>query len=217
MIDLLLATRSGGKLREIREMTAGSEATQRDSHPVTSSIRWRGLEQYPEIPDAPETGRTFLENATEKALYYEKATGLPALADDSGLEVDALQGQPGVDSAYFAGHPRDDSRNNARLIELLRGVPDECRTARFRCVMVFAVDGRVTASTQGAIEGRIIDVARGSNGFGYDPHFLVPSLGRTTAELPPVEKNAISHRGIALRAMLSEIAGWLRARSPVAP
>lgn len=200
MIELLLATRSAGKIREIREITARLD------------LRWHGLDAFPDIPDAPETGRTFLENATQKSLYYGRATNLPALADDSGLEVDALDGRPGVDSAYFAGHPRDDARNNARLVGLLRSIPDERRTARFRCVMVFSDAGRVVASTEGAIEGRIVDLPRGSNGFGYDPHFFVPSLGRTTAELSPNEKNAVSHRGIALRAMLTKIADWARPR-----
>lgn len=200
MIELLLATRSAGKIREIREITAGLD------------LRWHGLDDFPDVSDAPETGRTFLENATQKSLYYGRAANLPALADDSGLEVDALDGRPGVDSAYFAGHPRDDARNNARLIELLRSVPDEHRTARFRCVMVFSDGGRVIASSEGTIEGRIVDLPRGSNGFGYDPHFFVPSLGRTTAELSPGEKNAVSHRGIALRAMLARIADWARPR-----
>jgi XTP/dITP diphosphohydrolase len=204
MIDLLLATRSGGKIREIRELTADGP------------VRWHGLDEFPGLPDAPETGATFLENATQKSLYYGNATGRPALADDSGLEVDALGGRPGVDSAYFAGHPRDDGRNNAHLVALLRDIPEERRAAHFRCVMVFSEGGRVICSTEGSIAGRIIDVPRGSNGFGYDPHFLVPSLGCTTAELPSARKNAISHRGIALRAMLEKIAEWAQSRASVA-
>jgi XTP/dITP diphosphohydrolase len=116
-----------------------------------------------------------------------------------------------VNSASYAGRPRDDAANNRKLVAELRGVPLERRTARFRCVMVLAAAGRVLAQTEGVIAGLILDEPRGVNGFGYDPHFLVPSLGRTTAELPPQEKNAISHRGRALRAMLQRIAGFLAA------
>jgi XTP/dITP diphosphohydrolase len=195
-IELLLATSSAGKIREIRQAAAGP------------GWRWRGLDEFPHVPEAIEDGRTFAENARKKAVYYAHATGLPALADDSGLEVDFLGGLPGVDSAHYAGTPRDDAANNAKLVAALRGVPPVQRTARFRCVMAFADGGRVLFQTEGVIEGRIIDQPRGANGFGYDPHFYVPHLSRTTAELAPAEKNAISHRGQALRAMLDRIAEW---------
>lgn len=190
---LLLATRNPGKIAEIRRLTAGSGWT------------WRGLDEFPRTPDAPETGGAFSDNARQKATYYASATGLPAVADDSGLEVDALDGAPGVDSAHYAGPERDDAANNRKLIEALRGVPAVQRQARFRCVMALVSAGKTLAETSGAIEGLIIDTPRGTNGFGYDPHFLVPSLGRTMAELTPAEKNAISHRGQALRAMLAEL------------
>lgn len=195
-LTLLLATRSAGKIREIREMAASQDWI------------WRGLDEFPAVPDATEDGATFLENACKKALFYNEATGLPALADDSGLEVDCLAGAPGVHSAYYAGHPRDDSANNAKLIAALRGISQEDRTARFRCVLVLADHGKILLQTEGTIEGEIVDEPRGVNGFGYDPHFLVPRLGKTTAELPAPEKNAISHRGQALRAMLPKLAAW---------
>lgn len=189
--EFLLATRSPGKIREIREMVA----------PL--GWVWRGLDDFPHAPDVPETGATFAENATLKALAYADATGLVALADDSGLEVERLGGAPGVHSAYYAGLPRDDHANNRKLLEALRGVPPEERTARFCCVMVLAAPGRVLHRTHGVVAGRIIDAPRGANGFGYDPLFLLPERGLTTAELSPAEKHTISHRGQALREMLA--------------
>jgi XTP/dITP diphosphohydrolase len=188
---ILLATRSAGKIREIRQMAP--------------QITWRGLDEFAGVPEALEDGESFAENARKKALIYSARTGLPALADDSGLEVDALDGAPGIHSAYYAGQPRDDAANNRTLVAALCGVPPERRSARFRCVMVLARGQDVVAQTEGVIEGVIVDAPRGENGFGYDPHFFVPRLGKTTAELPPHEKNAISHRGQALRAMMAEI------------
>lgn len=194
MIELLLATRSAGKIREIEQLSRGA------------GWRWRGLNEFPDVPEAVEDGSTFRENALRKAAFYSQQTGLIALADDSGLEVDALSGEPGVHSAYYAGMPRDDAANNRKLVAALRGVPLDRRTARFRCAMTLADGAAILAETDGAIEGVIIDEPRGANGFGYDPHFLVPELGRTTAELPPDQKNEISHRGRALRAMFRRMA-----------
>ena len=193
MVDVLLATQNPGKVREIRAIAAGL------------SLCWHGLDEYPGLPDAQETGATFAENARLKALHFAVLTGLATLADDSGLEVDALGGAPGVHSARFAGEPKDDLANNRKLMALLRDVPAPRRAARFRCAMAFVRDGRVVAETDGAFEGRIVDEPRGTNGFGYDPHFLVPDLGLTAAELPSDVKNARSHRGQALRAMLARI------------
>lgn len=190
---ILLATRSAGKLRELEQLTAGS------------AIKWVSLNAFPEVPEAVEDGATFAANAEKKARHYAAATGLPALADDSGLEVDALDGAPGVHSAYYAGLPRDDAANNRKLIAALSEVPPEQRTARFRCVMVYVADGKVIHRSEGAIEGLIIDAARGAHGFGYDPHFWVPAHGCTTAEMAPEQKNAVSHRGQALRAMLAQL------------
>lgn len=197
MATILLATGNPGKLRELRELTAGAPLT------------WRSLADFPDVSEAVEDGATFVENARKKALHYHAATGLPALADDSGLEVDCLAGAPGVHSAYYAGLPRDDARNNQKLVAALAGVPDRERVARFRCVMAFAAGGEVRFETVGSVEGLIVDLPRGSNGFGYDPHFLLPDRGCTTAELPPADKNAISHRGQALRAMLRHLRAWV--------
>ncbi len=195
---ILAATRNAGKLREIREITAGTP------------LVWHALDEFAEIGDVEESGATFAENARLKALHYAQLTGLATLADDSGLEVDALGGAPGVRSARFAGLPRDDAANNRKLLRLLADVPAARRTARFRCAMAFVRDGQVVLEGDGTFEGSICDEARGSNGFGYDPHFLVPELGLTAAELPAAEKNASSHRGQALRRMLQQIEALYR-------
>ncbi len=192
--DILLATHNAGKVREIRRLGA------------QQGWRWHGLDDFPDVPEAVEEADSFAENARHKALHYAAATGLPTLADDSGLEVDCLGGAPGAQSARYAGTPRDDDANNRKLVAALAGVPLEERTARFRCVMAFARPGELLAETQGMVEGLIIDEPRGDNGFGYDPHFLLPARNKTMAELPPNEKNALSHRGQALRAMLPKIA-----------
>ncbi len=187
---LLIATSNLGKLREIEAVFASLR------------LQFEDLRQYPDLAAAVEDADTFMANAEKKALHYAEQTGLPALADDSGLEVDCLGGRPGVRSARFAGSHGDDQANNAKLIELLRDVPLEERSARFRCAIVVADGGAVLARAEGAIEGLIINEPRGENGFGYDPHFLVPDLGKTTAELAPEHKNRISHRGQALRSIL---------------
>jgi XTP/dITP diphosphohydrolase len=153
----------------------------------------------PAPPPPEEPHRVFVANAIEKALWYANASGLLTLADDSGLEVDALGGEPGVDSAYFAGRPSDDARNNAKLLRELEGVPDARRTARYRCVLVLASPGCVLFVSEGACEGRIAHAPRGSAGFGYDPLFLVDGGPRSFGELEPDEKDRISHRGRALQ------------------
>ena len=195
---IVIATTNPGKLREIREVTADLD------------VEWLALGQFGPLPEVVEDGATFEDNAAKKALHYAGCTGLWALADDSGLEVDALGGRPGVHSARFAGPVQNDAANNAKLIAELRGVPQERRTARFRCALALAGDGCILASADGKIEGVIIDPARGDNGFGYDPHFLLPDAGRTTAELPPTHKNRISHRGRALHALRPKLAALLR-------
>ena len=152
-----------------------------------------------------ETGDSFLANATAKARHAARVSGLAALADDSGLEVDALGGAPGVRSARYSGG--DDAANRALLLRELHGVPEAQRGARFRCVLVLARPGAEAAPmvASGLWEGRIAHAERGASGFGYDPVFLVPELGRTAAELTPDEKNARSHRGQALRALAAEL------------
>ena len=197
MIEILLATHNAGKVREIRQMTSDTD------------FRWRGLDDFPDVPPAIESESTFAGNARLKAQHYAAATGLPTLADDSGLEVDCLDGAPGVHSARYAGEPKSDAANNRKLIESLRGVPLKSRTARFRCAVALVRDGEVLAEADGSVEGLIQDEPRGDNGFGYDPHFLIPTRGKTMAELPAEEKNAISHRGQALRAILPKITDLL--------
>jgi len=191
---ILLATGNRGKFDEIAAEFADMP------------IRLLSLKDLPPMPEAEESGQTFEENACAKARYYAQRSGLLALADDSGLEVDALGGAPGVISARYAGEPCDDAANNAKLVRELAGVPRERRAARFRCVMALVEpSGEVLATAEGTIEGSILDQPRGQNGFGYDPHFLVPDLGKTTAEVSRQEKNAISHRGKATRAMKQKI------------
>jgi XTP/dITP diphosphohydrolase len=198
MRKLLIATTNAGKVRELRALL--------EALPVTLV----GLSDLDPIPAPEETGATFMENAEAKALYYAHATGLWTLADDSGLEVDALDGAPGVHSARYAGPDADDRANNTKLIRALAGVGDERRAARFRCAVALAGDGAILARATGSIEGRIIDKSRGANGFGYDPHFHVEAFGLTSAEMAPELKNRVSHRGRALAALLPELARILR-------
>lgn len=186
---LVVASGNAGKLREIGEILA----------PLA-------IEAVPQgafgVPEAEEPFRTFVENALAKARHAAAHTGLPALADDSGLCVAALGGEPGVHSARFAGEPKDDARNNALLVERLRGIDD--RAAHYACVMVLVrhADDPEPLIAIGRWHGEIVDTPRGAGGFGYDPYFLVPAFGRTAAELGADEKNAISHRGLALRRLL---------------
>ncbi len=191
--ELVIATRNPGKVREIQQILGGL------------GVRWRSLEEFGDIAEPDETGTIFAENARLKALYYAERTSCLVLTDDSGLEVDALNGRPGVESARFAGEQKSDADNNARLIRELRDVPEARRSARFRCAIALAESGRVLMETEGCIEGRIIDRPRGTNGFGYDPHFFVAECGATTAELSPEQKSRISHRGRALRALAERL------------
>lgn len=195
--ELLIATGNPGKAREFREML-GSER-----------IVWRDLSEFSGDQAVPETGSTFDENARLKASGYALRHHSWTLADDSGLEVDALNGQPGVYSARWAAmHDAGsgDAANNALLLQQLRDLPAGRRGARFVCVLALADPaGRIAVTTRATVEGRVLSAAVGENGFGYDPLFFVESLGRTTAELPAEQKHAISHRGKAARAL----AAWL--------
>jgi XTP/dITP diphosphohydrolase len=199
---LLLATGSSHKLAELRALL---------DLPAAELV---GLPDLGITDDAPEPGDTFLANATTKALHYAGVSGLPTVADDSGLEVDALGGRPGVHTRRYAGPYATDEDNNAKLLAELAGFygPDE-RTARYRCVLVLAVDSEVRAVTRGTFEGRIAFEPRGTAGFGYDPIFEPngePAGGRTVGQLTATEKNAISHRAQAARAMaaLLRSSGW---------
>ncbi len=189
---ILIATSNPGKLREIRAVMADLP------------VDWCTLADLPPMPDAVEDADTFEGNAQKKALHYAGLSGLWTLADDSGLAVDVLGGAPGVKSARYAG-TGDDLDNNRKLVAALAQVPQADRTARFVCCLALAVEGEIRASARGTIEGQIIDAPRGTHGFGYDPHFWLPELGATTAELPPHHKNSISHRGNALRAIAPQI------------
>lgn len=205
---LVVATRNPGKLREIRDVLGGLSIS------VVDLAAWKGL------AEPVEDGETFAANARLKALYYARATGQWCLADDSGLAVDALGGSPGVRSARYAADAcapgaaqgQIDHANNARLLEQLRGVPDEKRTARFICHLALADPDGLLIEASGTVEGRIGHQMRGCNGFGYDPLFFLPELGCTTAELPPQEKNRISHRGAAVRRFARRLKQWLAAR-----
>ncbi len=195
--ELLIATANAGKVREFREMPGGDQ------------YRWRDLSEFPKVGPIEETGETFIANAELKASGYARLSGLWALADDSGLEVDALGGKPGVYSARWAemnNSGRGDAANNATLLRQLADIPDERRTARFVCVLALSdPSGRIILTATDSVEGRIIRESRGTNGFGYDPLFLVESLGRTSAELSPKEKHQVSHRGRALRRLREEM------------
>ena len=194
MLKLILASNNPGKIREIQSLLEGLNI---EILPQALFIK----------EEAEETGLTFLENALIKARHAARLGGLPAIADDSGLEVDALGGAPGVFSARYAGAAASDQENNAKLLRELADVEDEKRTARFRCVMVYVRDAEDTNPlvADAAWEGKILRESRGENGFGYDPLFFVPELGCASAELPPEVKNSLSHRGQALRALANEI------------
>jgi XTP/dITP diphosphohydrolase len=187
MNELVVATRNRGKLEEIRALLSGLVATVRCAA------------DFPGFPDTVEDGATFEANALKKAREAAAFTGLPALADDSGLVVDCLGGRPGVYSARFAGQGLGDAANNARLLEELRGTALAARTAAFVCTLAFVTPAGEEQLFTGTVGGRIIDGQRGVNGFGYDPLFLVDGFDRTMAELSLEEKNRVSHRGEALR------------------
>jgi XTP/dITP diphosphohydrolase len=197
-VRLLIATANPAKIREFREIL-GKDAYQ-----------WDDLGAHRDVPVPEETGKTFRVNACQKASYYARALNGWAVADDSGLAVDVLKGNPGVYSARWAqmnGAGAGDGANNALLLRQLQNVPDGKRTARFICCLALSdPEGRIILTTQQAVEGVIIREARGANGFGYDPLFLIPHFGRTTAELSADDKHAISHRGKALR-RLRELMG----------
>ncbi len=191
---LVIASGNPGKLRELSALL----------EPLGYELH---AQSEFDVPEAEETGTTFVENAIIKARNAAAHTGLPAIADDSGIEVDALDGAPGVYSARFSGPGADDASNNALLVEKLRDIPEQQRGARYRAVLVYmrhAADPSPIIC-EGSWEGRIILEPRGDNGFGYDPHFWLESHGCTSAELDPAEKNRLSHRGQALRELVQRL------------
>src|SRR5258706_6973715 len=194
MKKLVLASSNDGKLRELETLLAQL-----------------GMEIVPQatlgVSDAEEPHGPFVENALAKARHASRRTRLPALADDSGICVGALGGEPGVHSARFAGEPRSDARNNEKLVQLLAGKDD--RRAHYYCVIVLMrhAEDPEPVIAEGSWAGEIVAEARGSNGFGYDPHFFLRDFGKTAAELDPEQKNLVSHRGKALRRLLAKLRG----------
>jgi len=205
-MKLLVATRNQGKVRELQRLFASLEG-----------IELIGMSAFEHVPDVIEDADTFEGNAAKKALEVARATGLPTLADDSGLVVDALGGAPGIYSARYAGSHGDDEANNDKLIGALEDVEDAKRTGRFVCALAFAdPDGPLGERVHvlhGAIEGHLLRERRGEGGFGYDPLFLPIGETRTTAEMPAEEKNAISHRAEASRKMHDFLGRYLPERA----
>jgi XTP/dITP diphosphohydrolase len=190
---IVLASGNAGKVREINKLFAGC-----------------GIEVVPQselnVPEVPETGTTFVENAIIKARHAAQCTGLPAISDDSGIEVDALNARPGVYSARYAGEGASDLDNNNKMLSELKGISDAERTARYWCILAFMrhENDPVPIITQASWEGRILEAPRGDGGFGYDPIFYVPTHDCSGGELALEEKNKISHRALALQDMLEE-------------
>jgi XTP/dITP diphosphohydrolase len=203
---VFLASRNAKKLAEMRRILADAMAESGAPH-----LQVLGLDDVAAYDEPVEDQPTFAGNALLKARAGLAATGLPSVADDSGLCVDALNGMPGVLSARWSGPPKDDARNNTLLLDQLHDVPDERRSAHFACVVAFCAPGRDEIVVEGRMDGQVIRSTRGSGGFGYDVLFEAAELpGRTTAELDPADKDAISHRGRALREIAPRIAALLQ-------
>ena len=200
MSRVVLATRNAGKVAELRRILTGVELV--------------GLEAYPEMPDVEETGATFAENALLKARAVSSFTGLPAVADDSGLCVDFLGGAPGIRSARWAGEPSDDAANLALVLDQLADAGEGTRGAHFFCAAAAVVPRAGERVVEGRVDGTLLRAPRGTNGFGYDPIFVPLGDTRTTAEMSSEEKDAISHRGAAFRALAPALAALLRNARP---
>ncbi len=193
MMELVVATRNAGKLKEIRRLLESQD------------ISILGLDQFPDAPEVEEDGDTFALNAAKKAETIAHVTGLPCLADDSGLTVAALQGRPGVHSARYSGVDATDRSNNQKLLEEMALVPEQQRQAAFCCVMALCLPDEPTHFFEGRVEGLILHQEQGGGGFGYDPLFWLPGFDCTMAELPLDIKNRISHRGQALRQLVDHL------------
>lgn len=192
--DVVLATGNQGKIRELNALLAGLAVTVHSQSELN-------------IEEVPETGTTFVENAVIKARHAARQSGLPAIADDSGLEVDALKGAPGIFSARFSGEDGNDDKNTAKLLADLADIPDADRSARFQCIVVYMrhADDPTPIICQGTWEGLITREPQGDNGFGYDPVFYVPEYACTSAQLPAEVKNRLSHRGKALAQLVTRL------------
>lgn len=192
--DLLIATKNPGKAREFQQLFA----------PLGFTIKT--LLDYPDIDDIPETGSSFLENASQKASTAAKLLQVPTIADDSGLEIEALNGEPGVYSARYAGLDKNDQANRQKVLLAMEAIPDGKRQAQFTCALVLShSDGQVYKHYIGHLAGEILREERGSNGFGYDSIFYLPDYQKTTAEIDPDLKNKISHRGQAMAQLKADI------------
>lgn len=193
-MKVVLATGNPGKLSEFQQLLAGLDIS------VVPQSDF-------DVPDALEDGLSFVENAIIKARHAARLTGLPAIADDSGLEVDVLNGAPGIYSARFSGEQATDEKNNLRLLSLLQDIPEEQRSARFQCLLVYMrhSEDPTPLICQGTWEGRIGFASQGENGFGYDPLFFIPELNCTSAQLDKSQKNRISHRGKAMAQLLEKL------------
>ncbi len=198
---VVLATRNAGKLAELHRILAGVPGL---------DVDLETLDGYPGLGEIPETGATFAENALHKAYVVARHTGLPAVADDSGLAVDALNGMPGVLSARWSGRHGDDAANLALVLAQMAEVPDERRGATFVCAAAAVVPGVGERVVEGRLAGVLTREPRGEQGFGYDPVFVPLGADRTTAEMGPAEKDAVSHRGIAFRRLADPLAELLR-------
>ena len=187
MESVIIATKNKGKAKEFEKLF------------LPKGLAVKTLLDYPEIEDVEETGSTFEENAILKAETIANNLGVRVIADDSGLEIDALEGRPGVYSARYAGYEKNDENNIDKVLDELQDVPENERTARFCCALAMAEPGKETVTVFGTCEGRILDERRGTNGFGYDPIFFVETKGKSMAELASDEKNKISHRANAIR------------------
>jgi len=200
-VDLVIATSNQHKLKELKALL--------QDFPLTIL----SLNDFPDIPAVVEDGKSFYENARKKAVTVARHTDKITVADDSGIQVDALDGKPGVYSARFAGADATDEANNSKLLEELKDVPPDKRGACFTCVLVIAQPDGDTAFVEGECRGSIIYESRGDYGFGYDPLFLVPEYNKTFSEITPEEKNKVSHRARALRKLLTILPGYLEGGS----
>lgn len=187
MREIIIATKNAGKVKDFETLFS------------PKGFKVKSLLDFPEIEDVEETGVTFSENATLKAEAISSALNKPVIADDSGLAIDALNGEPGVYSARYAGENKDDNANIEKVLQKLNDVPFEKRTARFHCALAIAVPGKRTEIVEGTCEGHILEEKRGENGFGYDPIFFVEKWRCSMAELTKGQKNQISHRANALK------------------
>ena len=195
---MIIATRNKGKIREIREALKGL------------GLRIHALSDFSGVPEIEEDGKSFTENALKKARFYSKYFGKLTIADDSGLEVDSLDGLPGIYSARYAGEGASSQENNRRLLREMQGLPISKRGARFQCILAVASPDGKEITVEGSCKGKIGFKEKGRRGFGYDPLFILPTRGKMMAELSLEEKNKISHRGKALRKLRKRIAELIR-------